>query len=301
MLETKKEKSLREILQKAGKDALGGGIPGLISMGTQVTSLMWLRTTMNYQYRYGGTMTDAMKKLYREGGVGRFYKGYVPALIQAPLSRFGDTAANAGVLSILDNLKETRDLPIMIKTLFASLSAGAFRILLMPIDTIKVIMQIEGDKGLAILRDKLKKSGPTVLYHGSIASSVATFAGHYPWFATYNYLSSIIPSYKERTNQLLRSAGIGFTASMISDSVSNSLRVIKITRQASPVYMTYRKAVATILEKDGILGLLGRGLKTKILSNGIQGLMFSVLWTISQDYYKNKYNEEDKDIKDKNV
>jgi hypothetical protein len=33
-------------------------------MGIQVCSLMWLRTTVNYQYRNGGTMTNAFKTLY---------------------------------------------------------------------------------------------------------------------------------------------------------------------------------------------------------------------------------------------
>jgi hypothetical protein len=40
-----------------------------------------------------------------------------------------------------------------------------------------------------------------------------------------------------------------------------------------------------VVEADGILGLMGRGLKTKILSNGLQGLLFSVLWRIGQDWY----------------
>ena len=31
---------------------------------------------------------------------------------------------------------------------------------------------------------------------------------------------------------------------------------------------------------------MGRGLKTKILTNGLQGLMFSVLWKVFQDLYK---------------
>jgi hypothetical protein len=33
---------------------------------------MWLRTTMNYQYRYGTTTTEAIRTLYREGGVMRW-------------------------------------------------------------------------------------------------------------------------------------------------------------------------------------------------------------------------------------
>lgn len=40
-----------------------------------------------------------------------------------------------------------------------------------------------------------------------------------------------------------------------------------------------------VIEKDGVIGLFGRGLKTKILSNGLQGLLFSVLWRLGQDFY----------------
>ena len=47
---TKKEElDFNEILKRAGKKALNGGLPGAAAMGIQVGSLMWLRTTMNYQ------------------------------------------------------------------------------------------------------------------------------------------------------------------------------------------------------------------------------------------------------------
>ena len=56
---------------------------------------------------------DAFRALYKDGGavnqhptencslrvyigIPRFYRGLVPALLQGPLSRFGDTAANTG-------------------------------------------------------------------------------------------------------------------------------------------------------------------------------------------------------------
>jgi hypothetical protein len=51
------------------------------------------------------------------------------------------------------------------------------RIILMPIDTCKTIMQVEGKNGLPALKQKLKLNGPTVLYHGAIAASAATFVG----------------------------------------------------------------------------------------------------------------------------
>ena len=39
-------------MSNAGKRALGGGIAGSMAMVVQVSTLMWMRTTMNYQYRY---------------------------------------------------------------------------------------------------------------------------------------------------------------------------------------------------------------------------------------------------------
>lgn len=274
-------------LHKVIKDALGGGIPGMVAMFAQVSSLMWLRTTMNYQYANGTSMKEAMKKLYQQGGVPRFYTGYSMAILQGPLSRFGDTASNMGMMSFLEQSENTRNMPIAIKTACASTVAALFRILLMPIDTCKTILQVEGAKGWTILANKVRASGPSVLFHGSIASATATLAGHYPWYTTYNYLSRIIPDYKEQVAlSLTRSATIGFCASIVSDTISNSFRVVKTARQAAKESMTYTQVVHGIVKKDGIKGLLGRGLKTRLLTNCIQGVTFSVLWKLGQDYWK---------------
>jgi hypothetical protein len=52
-LENKQEKS-ENILHKSFNRAFRGGTAGATAMVLQVGSLMWLRTTMNYQYRHGG-------------------------------------------------------------------------------------------------------------------------------------------------------------------------------------------------------------------------------------------------------
>ena len=100
------------ILQRAGKKALGGGKAGAAAAVAQVSTLMWLRTTMNYQYANGGTLRGALATLYAEGGVARLYQGFPFALVQGPLSRFGDTAANAFVLALLEGV----DLDLALKT-----------------------------------------------------------------------------------------------------------------------------------------------------------------------------------------
>merc|ERR1719276_443578 len=91
-----------EKMQKAAKRALGGGVAGASAMVLQVVTLMWMRTIMNYQYRNGGTFMGSFKTLMGEGGIRRLYSGLAPALLQGPLSRFGDTFANAGALALCE-------------------------------------------------------------------------------------------------------------------------------------------------------------------------------------------------------
>lgn len=67
------------------KAALGGGLSGAMAMIIQVITLMPLRTVMNYQYRFGGTMIGSIKLLFNEGGYGRYYAGLGPALFQGPI------------------------------------------------------------------------------------------------------------------------------------------------------------------------------------------------------------------------
>ncbi|PMB67987.1 hypothetical protein BM221_006163 [Beauveria bassiana] len=107
--------------KKALKKALGGGLSGAAAMVLQVLLLMPLRTIMNYQYRYGTSFSTASATLYTSGGLGRYYDGIGAALIQGPVSRFGDTAANAGILALLQSNSYLKDLPVLIKTIFASL------------------------------------------------------------------------------------------------------------------------------------------------------------------------------------
>lgn len=269
---------LKKILNDSFTSAFKGGIAGSTAMVTQVCSLMWLRTTMNYQYRHGTTTIEAIKKLYVQGGVRRFYRGLLPALVQGPLSRFGDTAANTGVITFMNSHPMTKDLNVGVKSGCASLVAASWRINLMPIDTLKTCLQVNGKKGVDILLNKYKKDGVKVFYHGSVGAFSATYVGHFPWFATYNYLDLKLEKYDSGIKKLSRSALIGFSSSVVSDTVSNSLRVLKTTKQTYETPISYYQCGVNIVEKEGLIGLFGRGLKTRIIANGIQGMMFSVMW-----------------------
>jgi hypothetical protein len=158
--------SFSEILKKAGKSGIGGGIPGFVAGIVQVITLMWLRTVMNYQCRYGATFPQALRILYNEGGIPRFYRGMSFALIQAPLARFVSTAANDGVETLLANLKLTEDWGPGRSTIIASIIVGLWRMVLMPIDTCKTVLQVDSVEGFRNLMRKVKAGKIYVLYQG---------------------------------------------------------------------------------------------------------------------------------------
>jgi len=281
---SKKDTSGGSAIDQAMKAATKGGVTGAAAQAVNVFALMWMRTTMNYQMAKGGDMIPTIKLLYKEGGIPRFYRGIIPALVQSPIARFGDTFANAGALSIMQDV----NVPIAVKTAVASGAAGGIRILLMPLDAWKTNKQVHGGSGLSSLLTKVKTSGVSSLFHGSIAQASATAVGHWPWFVTYNYLDEYL-GWKQGTvmQKTCRSATIGLCASFVSDVSSNSLRVLKTYRQTSTTPISYAKAFAEIRAKDGLFGYNGlffRGLTTRIVSHGINSMVFTVVWKWFQQH-----------------
>jgi len=243
---------------------------------------------MNYQYRYGTSTTQAIHTLYADGGWKRYYQGLTAALVQGPVSRFGDTAANAGILALLASNGYTRELPDHVKTLFVSTAVALFRMVLTPVDTIKTTLQTQGKEGMDILRRRIKMYGIGSMWYGAWATAAATWVGNYPWFSTYNYLSSHLPPPNTLFEKLCRQAFIGFVAAVVSDTVSNSLRIVKTYRQVNDTRIGYVDAARAVIATDGVIGLFGRGLKTRILANGCQSVMFSILWKLFMDLWDEK-------------
>ena len=274
---------LSVVLKRAGKKALGGGIAGALAMVAQVALLMWMRTVMNYQHANGMTTSEAFMALYNEGGIARLYQGWQAALLQAPLSRFGDTAANAGMLAVLAGVAW---MPEGIKSFFASWAAAAFRILITPIDAVKTSLQVHGS--LASLSTKIANEGILCLWTGALATSFATFAGHYPWFVTYNYLQKLVPKPKGKVAGMMRNAFVGLCASAVSDVVSNGIRVVKTKIQTSTVALSYMGAISAIIAEDGIQGVFLRGLGTKLITNGVSAMLFSVMWKYFEEMLTKK-------------
>merc|ERR1712137_1254689 len=137
--------------------------------------------------------------------------------------------------------------------------------------------QVEGKEGLKVLIDKTRKH-PTALWQGALGAMSATWVGHYPWFYTNNQLRESMPQFDFMYGKYVRNAVIGFASAAVSDTCSNSLRVLKTTVQTSLEPIGYREAANAIIEKEGYAGLFGRGLSTRIMTNGVQGALFTIGW-----------------------
>ena len=135
-----------------------------------------------------------------------------------------------------------------------------------------------------MLRQKVSRSGASVLYHGYLGTAGASMLGYYPWFFTFGYLDRTLTAQDTPLASLCRHAGMGFAASLVSDTASNAARVTKTYRQTHPTPISYLDAARTIVAQDGWTGWLGRGLRTKWAANGIQSATFAVTWKYLERY-----------------
>jgi Mitochondrial carrier protein len=123
-----------------------------------------------------------------------------------------------------------------------------------------------------------------------IHPSIQKTKNHNSWFFTYNYLTEKIPKQDTQMKELGRRAILGFCASAISDTCSNSIRVCKVYKQSYPDQISYPQVVRNVIQESGVSGLFFRGLETKILANGLQGILFSILWKQFEEIFFGKKN-----------
>lgn len=100
-------------------------------------------------------------------------------------------------------------------------------------------------------------------------------------------------------SKLLRNAGVGLVASIISDTVVNAFRVVKTTKQSlgSKHDLSYSETIQMVLAADGWKGLFGRGLRTRIFANSLQSIVFTIIWRGLAD----RWEQQSSDAEQRNI
>lgn len=277
--------TLLGVFSKAHNAAFQSGVYGAVAGSVQVVSLMWLRTIINYQYRYGTSAMEAIRVLYAEGGVARFYQGMPYALIQNPLTKFGAVAANEGSKILVAHFSSTSDPSPLLSSALGTFLSILWRFFLVPLETLKTVLQVDGTAGFNLLLKEVLRGNLRRLYRGSGATIISTLLSHYPWFYVHNLLDSIIAKADDSKMIVLRSSLIGFIASAVSDCVSNVFRVVKTLQQTvGGDESSYVNIISQLYHEHGILGTVGRGLVTRIIANGFQSVVFVIVWKLIPIY-----------------
>lgn len=262
---------VRQSLVRACHAGLTSGVHGALAGLVQVFLLMWLRTTMNYQCARGTRLWETLVLLWREGGVPRFYQGFWFACVQAPLTRFGDVTANEGVRHLFEGSEALSALPTSVRSLVVSSLAVTFRLLVHPLDSVKTNMQIYGPAAHKKLVARIHVEGPYFLFDGAAAGSISNFIGQYPYWLTYNALA---PFAQHRPFMLALCA---LAATCVSDCFANTFRVLKTARQTMAGVNSYAEVARVIIRTDGVRGLLGRALLTRMVTNSVQAVVFTLV------------------------
>merc|ERR1712232_1553404 len=114
----------------------------------------------------------------------------------------------------------------------------------------------------------------------------ATLVGHYPWFYTNNRLRESLPQFDFVCGKYVRNAVIGFFSAAVSETCSSWLRVFQMLRQPPllPSCYMYMPCYMPPGHLIFLNELFGRGLQTRILTNGLQGAMFTISWRAIAEY-----------------
>jgi hypothetical protein len=73
---------------------------------------------------------------------------------------------------------------------------------------------------------------------------------------------------------------------MVCDLLTNWIRVVKTTKQTLIQPLSYLQTVRLILNTAGLHGLFFRAMWTRMLVNGLQSMMFTVLWKYLLELFK---------------
>jgi len=271
-----------------------------------------LQTTVIYQYRTALATAPAVRTLLATGGVRRLYAGAPYGVAHAALSKAGDTAFNALALTTMGGGAGggPRSAPptaaaaaagdggggappppslgrVLAATAPASAAAAAWRTALLPLEVARTNLQAAGAAaGGSRLRAGLAAAGWRSLYAGGLASAASTGTGHLVFFSTLNALHGRLPAAPEGAGEgasLARWGALGLAASAAADAATNGFRVVTTAAQTRGAAAGGRGSYGALVralarQPGGVWGLLGRGLGTRMASNGGQAVFFLVAW-----------------------
>lgn len=216
----------------------------------QSIMLFWIKPIIKNQHVYGGSMTHTFKSLLNSKDRFRLYRGYIPYVLKSSIGKTSD-------IVIYKSLCNTEN---DFSPMIAGVLSSTVKVSIMPLDTISNIYQVHGKNGYKYINGNL--------YRGTFAYGAIQGINSSCWLFSYSQLKTHSLFKNENLNHIY----CGFFSSLITDIIVNPFRVIKTNKQVNSNNISYIDIVKSLQ------GSFYRGLKTRLLLNGINGSLFVLFW-----------------------
>ncbi|KAK6204585.1 mitochondrial 2-oxodicarboxylate carrier 1 [Scheffersomyces amazonensis] len=237
---------------------------------------------------YKGTI-NCIKKIVREEGFSRLYKGIAaPILMEAP-KRATKFAANDewgkfyrkqfGVTSMTPSL-----------AILTGATAGATEsFVVVPFELIKIRLQDKTTKFngmLDVIKDIVTKNGPLGLYKGMESTLWRHIWWNAGYFGVIHQVRSIMPKPKSSSEKTLIDLTCGSIGGTFGTMLNTPFDVVKSRIQAGSTRYKWTYPSLVVVAKEEGIGALYKGFVPKVLRLGPGGGILLVVYTAAIEFFR---------------
>ena len=173
--------------------------------------------------RTGGNTIETAVKLYRAGGVIRFYQGFFTAFRSASMARFGDNFFSAFVTKEMNKNTYFKRSPILIKATFVWAFASTWRLFILPIDALGQVTKAKE----AVVNDNPYSQFRKTIKRIYLKRSRPEISSLYFWFTFHMYCDEFSHPLAFKDNLplfILRNGLVGFGSMAFYDIMLGFVR-----------------------------------------------------------------------------
>ncbi|XP_044748290.1 mitochondrial 2-oxodicarboxylate carrier-like [Coccinella septempunctata] len=298
---------MSNILKEAAIQVGSGGTAGFVEVCI-MHPLDLVKTRLQLQNKmimkadpqfYNG-IVDCLLKMYKNEGLGAFWKGIVPPILV-------ETPKRAVKFFTFEQYKQLflfgHSSPTPVTYSLAGLSAGITEsILVTPFEVVKVALQANRSKfketpsTVFVARQIILKGGlgQQGLFKGLSATIHRNGLFNMVYFGFYHSVKDFFPSYENEKAEFFRKLGIGFVSGTLASCVNIPFDVAKSRIQGPQPqknvikYKTTYGSIATVYKEEGYAALY-KGLLPKILRLGPGGAIMLLVYEYMHDFLSNKF------------
>ncbi|CAG8958694.1 hypothetical protein HYFRA_00011536 [Hymenoscyphus fraxineus] len=246
--------------------------------------------------RYNG-MLDCFRKILKNEGVGRFYRGIeAPILMEAP-KRAIKFAANDSFGKMYRDLFGVKKMNQSLSVLTGASAGGLETFVVVPFELVKIRLQ---DKSSAskysstfdALKKIVKAEGVLALYNGFESTMWRHVIWNAGYFGSIFQVRELLPKTDNKSTQMGFDMISGAAGGICGTALNTPMDVVKSRIQNSPKidgavpkYNWAFPACKTILKEEGFLALY-KGFGPKVLRLGPGGGILLVVYTGVMDFFR---------------